>query len=171
MWCNFSSKVRLGFSGRTIQLDGVADWIGKAEAKRWAIQVSGRGVEVAFSREQVKELVTDPRPEGRVEIESTAVVYFGNDHCQLQIRNLSTSGAALISDSKLPEESFVRMVFRVTESSHPIEINGILVRSEETEDGILIAMRFLDPPNSFIARIEELIHNQEENSTEGVDLE
>ncbi len=158
--------IELGFSGRKIQLNGVVARVSKAEAHLRAIQVSGMAVAVAFSKEQLRDLVTDPRPKQRIEIDSTVVVNFGNDRRQLQFRNLSAFGAVLISDAELPDISFVRMIFRLTDASYPIEVSCIPVWSEETEDGTLIGMSFLDPPGRVIARIEEFSRSQTAESNE-----
>ncbi len=163
--------IELAFSGDTIQFDGVVAQASKAEAHLRAMQVSGMAVNVAFSPEQEKDLVTDPVPKRRINIDSAVVVYFGSDNRELQLSNLSASGAALIGDSELPDISFVRMIFRLTDSSQPIEVTGIPVRSEETEDGTLIGMRFMDPPDSVVAQIEEFILDKIGNSTDGIDHE
>lgn len=113
--------------------------------------------------------MTGPTPKQRIKIDSAVVVYFGRESRQLQLGNLSASGAALLSESKLPNVSVVRMIFTLTDSAQPIEVNGIPVRTEETADGILIGMHFLDPPDHAIAQIEEFIRNQEETSADGID--
>ncbi len=159
-------KIELAFSGSTIQLDGIVADVANSENHLRAIQVSGMGMEVAYSREQLESLVKAPLPKRRIEIDSAVVIYFGSDSRELKLRNLSASGAALISESSLPDISFVRMIFRLKDSSYPIEINGIPVRSEDTEDGILIGMRFLDPPDRVIEEIEEFVRSQVESSTE-----
>ena len=161
--------IELAFSGRTIQLEGVVTQISGSEGQSRSIQLSGMKVEIAFSEEQLKDLVTDPTPKPRIEINSAVVVYSGSDSHELKLRNLSASGAALIGDSEVPDISVVRMIFRLTDSSHPIEVKGMPVRSEETEDGTLLGLRFLDPPDRTISQIEEFIRNQEETSTDGVD--
>jgi hypothetical protein len=163
--------IELAFSGHKIKLNGVVARVSKAEAHPRAIQISGMSVDVAFSPKQEKDLVTEPIPTRRINIDSAVVVYFGNDSRQLQLSNLSASGAALISDSKLPDISLVRMIFSLTDSSQPIEVTGIPVRVEETERGALVGMRFLDPPDSVVAQIEEFIYHKEENSTDGIDHE
>ena len=158
--------IELAFSGSTIQLDGVVADVANSEAHLRAIQVSGMGVNVDYSTEQLKDLVAGPAPKRRIEIDSAVVVYFGSDSRQLQLRNLSASGAALMSDSELPDISFIRMIFRLTGSSYPIEVSGISVRSQETPDGTLIGMRFLDPPDRIIHEIEEFVRKQAEKSSE-----
>ena len=154
--------IELAFSGRKIQLEGVVSRANKAESRLRAIQISGMGVKVEFSREQERELVTDPRPKRRVEIDSTVVMYFGSDSQQVKLRNLSTSGVAVESESKLQDISFVRILFKLTESSYPIEINAVPVRSEDTENGTLIGMRFLDPPDQVVAEIEKYVNGIKE---------
>ena len=167
------SKVmlELAFSGRTIRLDGVVADVNTADGHLRALQVEGMGVKVAYSKEQLKSLVSAPLPKRRIEIDSAAVVYFGSDRRQLKLQNLSASGVALISDSNLPENSFFRMIFRLKESSSPIDISGIPVRSEVTENGTLIGMRFLDPPDRVIDEIEEFIRAQTEDSSDASDQE
>lgn len=161
-------RIELAFSGRKIKLNGVVSQVLKAEPHKRAIQISGMDVDVAFSEEDTRKFVTDPTPKQRIQIDSAVVAYFGSESRQLQLRNLSVSGAALISESRLPDVSFVRMIFSLTDSSQPIEVQGIPVRSEETADGILIGMRFKDPPESVIAQIEDFIHQQEEKSTDEI---
>ena len=163
--------IELAFSGRRIKLNGVVSQVVKAEAHMRSIRVSGMDVDVAFSEEEASNLVTAPTPKQRIKIDSAVVAYFGSESRQLQLHNLSASGAALISESRLPDVSFVRMIFSLTDSAQPIEVQGIPVRSEETEDGILIGMHFIDPPDSLIAQIEEFIHHQEKASTDGIDRE
>ncbi len=158
--------IELAFSGGTIRLDGVVADVRKTEAQLRAIQVSGMGVEVGYSKDQLRKLVTDPLPKRRININSAVVLYLGSDSRELKLSNLSASGAALISDSELPEILFVWMTFSLTDSSSPIEISGIPVRSEETEDGILIGMRFLNPPDRVIEEIEEFIRAQTAESNE-----
>lgn len=153
-------KIELAFSGSTIQLEGVVDEVANDEDHLRAIQVSGMEVQIAYSDEQMDSLVSAPLPKRRIEIDSAVVVYFGADSQQLKLRDLSASGAALVSDSKLPDVSLVRIIFRLEESSYPIEVDAIPVRSEESEDGTLIGMRFLDPPNDVIEKIEGFIRER-----------
>ena len=93
----------------------------------------------------------------RVRTEAEVVVFFGSERHLMALRNLSASGAVIVSDFELPETAFMRMHVRLTASSEVIELDGVPVRSTPVAEGTLTAVRFLDPPDDVVARIEAFV--------------
>jgi hypothetical protein len=92
----------------------------------------------------------------RVDPSTRVVVFFGSQRRVLALRSLSASGAAIVSPDLLPPIPFVRLLFKLP-GQPDLVVDGVPVRSEEVAEGILVALKFLDPPPEVVTRIEDFV--------------
>jgi hypothetical protein len=154
-------KIELAYKDRTAHLSGVVIHAAHVPHHLRAVQSSGMGIEIARPPSAPREAGAAERG-ALVGTDTEAVVFFGSERHLLQLHNLSTSGAALISDFDLPEVPFIRMHVKLT-ASEVIEIDGVPVRSERLEKGSLTAVRFLEPPDEVVERIETFVNERNED--------
>lgn len=120
-------------------------------------QIPGMHVKVALSAEQQRDLERDRRPKNRVDLDTSAVAFVGGKRYSLELQNISTTGAALTSDSFLSVTELLLLSFTLPESSRGLAINCIVVRKQQLEKGALIAVEFLDPSEQVQAEIKRYV--------------
>ena len=124
------------------------------------LQASGMGVKLAPQSVPPGLEGATPRSDARAASTKEVLAFFGSDRHLLSIRDLSASGAALISKTPLPEISSVRLHFKLSDRPETLVVDGVPVRSRPLDGGTLIAVRFLDPPDNVVALIEDFVRER-----------
>lgn len=161
-------EVELLYKEQPIAVSGIVVHASRLPAHMQGLQASGMGVKTLRPQETAEASneseVTSPLPptdldsgrDERVDPSTRVAVFFGSERRLLALRSLSTSGAAIFSPEVLPQIPFVRLHFKLP--GHPdLVVDGVPVRSEEVEGGVLVALKFLDPPPEVVNRIEEFV--------------
>ncbi len=160
-------EIELLYEEEAVALSGVVVHASRLPAHLQGLQASGMGVKTLRPESagpgngHGTEPAAPPADgEGgrdeRVDPSTRVVVFFGSQRRVLALRSLSASGAAVVSPDVLPQIPFVRLQFKLP-GQPDLVIDGVPVRSEEVADGILVALKFLDPPPEVVSRIEDFV--------------
>lgn len=90
----------------------------------------------------------------RAPVDRAATVHLGNEELRCQAHNVSASGFALISSVAGAPGCFVRINLALAEGSRPIDVDGVLVRTEPRGDEQLWGVEIFPPPPGVAAQIE-----------------
>lgn len=160
-------EVELLYKEQPIAVSGVVVHASRLPAHLQGLQTSGMGVKTLRPEGAGLTNGNGSTPSGpvagvdgvrnqRVDPGTRVAVFFGSERRVLALRSLSVSGAAIVSPEVLPQIPFVRLHFKLP--GHPdLVVDGVPVRSEEVAEGVLIALRFLDPPPEVVSRIEDFV--------------
>jgi hypothetical protein len=118
---------------------------------------SGMRVEVSLSKEQQREFEIQQRPMKRAALDATSVGFVGNKRHEMTFRNISTSGAALTTESGMLETELVLLTFRLPESNQGLAINCIIVRKETVGKEAQVALEFVDPSDQVVLAIDHYV--------------
>ncbi len=150
-------EIRLTDKSRTFRTRGIVVQRSVSPAQLTDDQIPGMRVEVTLSAEQERELEEDRQPMSRADLSAPAVAFVGRERHSLEIKNISTTGAALTTDSDLAVTELVMLTFGLPRLSQGLAINGIVVRKEPLEKGSLVAVEFVDPSKQVVAAIDRYV--------------
>jgi hypothetical protein len=148
-------RVELFYRDRQVNLHGVVIRALRVPSHLQAAQASGMAVRFPPSAE-LASVAGLPR-KARITLGKDVAVFFGSERHTLELHDLSTSGAALLSAADLPDMGFVRIHFKLSSTGEIIELEGMPVSRRAFEDKTLIGVNFVNPTPEVVARIEGLI--------------
>jgi len=97
----------------------------------------------------------------RTVFETNATVHMANQQFTCLTRDLSPRGLALAGHkSPVPPGTFMRLQFSLPDEGLPIGIDGVLVRSDPQDSGMIWGLQFFEPPAHTQGRIEEYLDTQ-----------
>ena len=78
-----------------------------------------------------------------------------NQEFKCKTRNLSHDGLALLGHGAVvPEGTFMRVQFTLPRNDRPIDVDGVLVRSETDHGGMVWGLKLVTPPSTSLAKID-----------------
>ena len=97
----------------------------------------------------------------RTVFETNATVHMVNQQFNCLTRDLSPRGLALDGQkSPVPPGTFMRLQFSLPNESLPIGIDGVLVRADPQDSGMIWGLQFIEPQARVQAKIEEYLDAQ-----------
>jgi uncharacterized protein (TIGR02266 family) len=148
-------KVELFYPDNQVELQGVVVRALRIPGHLQGNQASGMGIRFPDSAELAK--VAGLQRKARIAVGSDVVVFFGSERHHLELHDLSTSGAALLSATDVPVTGFLRIHFKLSSTGEVIELEGVPVSKRAHDGKTLIGVDFIDPTPESVARIETLI--------------
>ncbi len=119
----------------------------------------------------------DRRSQHRAAMQIPATVQLGSETFDCSVRDLSVEGMAISHSGGAKLGSILRVVFRLPNSPQPIEVAGVLVRTEPLETRGAWGLRFVDPPaqavraiSTYVARNRSDLPFSQRAGTAGGDL-
>ncbi|MDH3255132.1 MAG: PilZ domain-containing protein [Acidobacteriota bacterium] len=106
----------------------------------------------------LRGLNRERRAAPRTAFETTATVHMVNQEFKCQTRNLSPEGLALAGhEAMVPAGTFMRVQFKLPKEKQPIDVDGILVRSDPRNTSMIWGLRFIEPPDGAQSKIESYL--------------
>lgn len=152
-------RIELDYPDGPIELEGTVVRAEKVPVQLQAALKSGMGVQLKQTDAVARAAGKKRNP--RLPIGSDVVVFFGSERHRLKLHDLSATGAAFLSPRELPEMGFARLHFKLPPAAEVVEVEGVAVDTRPIDDETLIAINFIDPPPSFVQRVEALIHERD----------
>jgi len=142
------------------RLEGVVIHAARVPPHLHNLQPSGMGVRLDEPEASSAGADGEPARDTRVPSSNEVMVFFGSERHLLSIHDLSASGAALVSPTPLPDITFVRMHFKLSDSADVLVVDGVPVRSKPEGSGTSIAVKFLDPPDEVVGLIDDFVRER-----------
>jgi len=152
--------IEMVFSGKTIKLEGVVTQASRVAAAMQSVQTSGMGIKATMPGKFVKDVVGDRRASHRVPVKIDVVGFFGSEKHAFELRDLSETGALLMSKRPLPKIAFTRMNFKLSRRARVLDLDAIPVRIEPVGDHSSVAVKFLEPPEDVAEQLKAFIEER-----------
>jgi Tfp pilus assembly protein PilZ len=153
-------------SGKTIKLEGVVTQASRVAGALQSVQTSGMGIKATLPGEFVKDVVGERRASPRVAAKIKVVGFYGSEKHLFELKNLSETGAALISKNAISEIAFTRMNFKVSRRSRVLDLDAIPIRIEPIgEKRVMLAVQFLDPAEGVAEQLKDFVEERATGSS------
>ena len=94
------------------------------------------------------------------------VGFYGSEKHLFELKNLSETGAALISKNAISEIAFTRMNFKVSRRSRVLDLDAIPIRIEPLgEQRVMLAVQFLDPGEDVARQLKDFVEGRATGSS------
>jgi hypothetical protein len=99
----------------------------------------------------------DRRATHRAAIEIPAILHVGTREVACTVRDLSRQGIALVVKGSVAPGMVVRVGFRLPNSRQPVEVSGVLVRTDGGRHHSTIGLQFIEPNADAVRVIDTFV--------------